>query len=98
MVKYEKEGNQEGWIGTNMDTKVTRPKRLEEFLGKGSVPTTDYKVRYSLDDLGELNVYSPGSVIKDGHPNGGVLCFLYDIPEWEGKRIHREVILGGKKK
>ena len=95
-VKHQK-GFYEGWVGAYKTDRITRISRLEEFLGKGSIPKTDYKVRYSLKVDGELEVKCPGSVIEEGRPMGSVLCFLYDIPEWTGKRIHREVILGGKK-
>ena len=96
-VKHQ-EDFYKGWVKVYKTDRITRISRLEEFLGNGSIPKTDYKVRYSPKVDGELEVYSTGSVIKEGRPMGGVLCFLYDIPEWTGKRIHREVILGGKKR
>jgi len=83
-----------GWVSIKRGKSfVTRVSRLMQVFGQGSVPKTDYKVVYSLDENGQYEVTSPITIrsISDSWA-GGIICFFDKYPEWIGKRFNRKVI------
>lgn len=68
---------------------------LERLTGK-PMPRGNYTVVFTLDPDGDLIIEVLGNMPKIRHISGGLYLPVCFLPDWDKKRVRREVFVNGK--